>query len=109
MGMGMGMEGRTTVMLVSCDELPLPVQFEITPRTCEALLKWMNFAGLKSEDFLFLSRIHSSTNLGRLQYARILEHWVVELSLAPADYGTHSVQRTKATLIYRRTQNLRAV
>jgi integrase len=86
-----------------------PVQFEITPGTREALLKWMKLAGLKSEDFLFPSRIHSSPHLGTRQYARILEHWVVELGLDPADYGTHSVRRTKATLIYRRTKNLRAV
>jgi len=43
------------------------------------------------------------------QYARILEGWVEELGLDPADYGTHSMRRTKATLIYRRTKNLRAV
>jgi integrase len=86
-----------------------PVQFEITLGTREALLKWVKLAGLKSEDFLFPSRIHSSPHLGTRQYARILEHWIVELGLDPADYGTHSVRRTKATLIYRRTKNLRAV
>lgn len=86
-----------------------PVQFEITPGTREALLKWIKLAGLKSEDFLFPSRVHNSPHLGTRQYARILEHWVVELGLDPADYGTHSVRRTKATLIYRRTKNLRAV
>ncbi|MGJ7522687.1 tyrosine-type recombinase/integrase [Variovorax sp. LT1P1] len=86
-----------------------PVQFEITPGTREALLKWIKLAGLKSEDFLFPSRIHNSAHLGTRQYARILDHWVVELGLDPADYGTHSMRRTKATLIYRRTKNLRAV
>lgn len=86
-----------------------PVQFEITTGTREALLKWIMLAGLKSEDFLFPSRIHSSPHLGTRQYSRILEHWVVELGLDPVDYGTHSMRRTKATLIYRRTKNLRAV
>jgi len=38
-----------------------------------------------------------------------LEGWVVELGLDPADHGTHSMRRTKATLIYRRMENLRAV
>ena len=42
-------------------------------------------------------------------YARILGHWVDELGLDRAEYGTHSMRRTKATLIYRRTKNLRAV
>jgi len=48
-------------------------------------------------------------NLGTRQYARILGHWVDELGLDHAEYGTHSMRRTKATLIYRRTKNLRAV
>jgi hypothetical protein len=58
---------------------------------------------------LFPGRIHDSPHLGTRQYAQILEGWVVERGLDLADYGTHSMRRTKATLIYRRTKNLRAV
>jgi len=65
--------------------------------------------GINREDFVFPSRIHDSPHLGTRQYARILEGWVEELGLDPADYGTHSMRRTKATLIYRRTRNPRAV
>ena len=86
-----------------------PVQFEITPATRDAVQKWIKYAGLKSEDFVFPSRIHASPHLGTRQHARILEGWVEELGLNPADYGTHSLRRIKATLIYRRTKNLRAV
>ena len=86
-----------------------PVQFEITAPTRDALRKWIKAAGLKSENFLFPSRLHNSPHLGTRQYARILEHWVEQLGLDPADYGTHTMRRTKATLIYRRTKNLRAV
>ena len=86
-----------------------PVQFEITPATRDAVQKWIRQARLKSEDFLFPSRIHDSPHLGTRQYARILEGWVEELGLDPMAYGTHSIRRTKATLIYRRTKNLRAV
>jgi len=86
-----------------------PVQFELTPATREAVQKWIKQAGLKSEDFVFPSRIHGSPHLGTRQYARILDDWVEELGLDRADYGTHSMRRTKATLIYRRTKNLRAV
>ena len=86
-----------------------PVQFEITPATREAVQAWIKRAGLKQEDFLFPSRIHDSPHLGTRQYARILGGWVDDLGLDRADYGTHSVRRTKATLIYRRTKNLRAV
>lgn len=86
-----------------------PVQFEITAATREALAAWIRHAGLKPDNFLFPSRLHNSPHLGTRQYARILGHWVDELELDRADYGTHSMRRTKATLIYRRTKNLRAV
>jgi integrase len=86
-----------------------PVQFEITPGAREAVQKWIKYAGLKSEDFLFPSRLNDSPHLGTRQYARILGNWVGELGLDRADYGTHSMRRTKATLIYRRRKNLRAV
>jgi integrase len=86
-----------------------PVQFEITPVARDAVQKWIKHAGLKSEDFLFPSRLNDSPHLGTRRYARILGNWVDELGLDRADYGTHSLRRTKATLIYRRTKNLRAV
>jgi integrase len=86
-----------------------PVQFEITPPTREAVEAWIKHAGLKSEDFLFPSRVHASPHLGTRQYARIVDGWVKEIGLDTAAYGTHSMRRTKASLIYRRTRNLRAV
>ena len=86
-----------------------PVQFEITQPTRDTLQAWIKQAGLSSDDFLFPSRIHDSPHLGTRQYARILEGWIGELGLDTAAYGTHSIRRTKATLIYRRTKNLRAV
>lgn len=98
--------GRAVVMQHKAER---PVQFEITQVTREAVQNWIKKAGLRSEDFLFPSRIHRSPHLGTRQYARILDGWVGELGLDPADYGTHSMRRTKATLIDRRTGNLRAV
>ncbi|WP_218511770.1 tyrosine-type recombinase/integrase [Variovorax sp. dw_308] len=86
-----------------------PVQFELTQVTRDALQNSIKQARLKSDSFLFPSRVHDSPHLGTRQYARILERWVEELGLDRSDYGTHSMRRTKATLIYRRTKNLRAV
>jgi len=71
-----------------------PVQFEITQTTRDALQKWIKQAVLKSEQFLFPSRLHDSPHLRTRQYARILGHWVDELGLDRADYGTHSMRRT---------------
>jgi site-specific recombinase XerC len=86
-----------------------PVQFEITEPARAALRAWIRKAALKPDDYLFPSRLHDSPHLGTRQYARILGHWADELGLDRADHGTHSMRRTKATLIYRRTRNLRAV
>jgi integrase len=86
-----------------------PVQFEITSIARDAVQAWIKQAALRSEDFLFPSRLNESPHLGTRQYARILGNWVSELGLDCTAYATHSIRRTKATLIYRRTKNLRAV
>jgi integrase len=86
-----------------------PVQFEITEQTRDSLASWICQAKLKSDDYLFPSRIHDSPHLSTRQYARIVEHWVKSIGLDPSAYGTHTMRRTKATLVYRRTKNLRAV
>ena len=66
-------------------------------------------ARLKPEQFLFPSRVTKSPHLSTRQYSRIVGSWVESIGLDPAAYGTHSLRRTKSTLIYRRTRNLRAV
>ena len=64
---------------------------------------------MKADDFLFLSRLRESAHLGTRQYTRIVKRWIEEIGLERAAYGTHSIRRTKVSLIYRRTKNLRAV
>ncbi len=86
-----------------------PVQFEITEQTRAALLEWIKKAQLSNAKYLFPSRVSTSPHLSTRQYARIVEGWVGSAGLDSTAYGTHSMRRTKATLIYRRTKNLRAV
>jgi len=86
-----------------------PVQFEITEQTRDAIANWIDHEGLSGGDYLFKSRIHSSPHLSTRQYARIVSSWISQIGLEPANYGTHTLRRTKASLIYRRTKNLRAV
>jgi integrase len=86
-----------------------PVQFEITQATRDSVEAWIRAANLRPEDFLFPSRIHHSPHIGTRQYARVLHGWIQEIGLDPIGFGTHSIRRTKASLIYRRTKNLRAV
>jgi integrase len=86
-----------------------PVQFELTEQTRETVAAWIAKANLKSEAYLFPSRLRNSPHVSTRQYARIVHHWVSSIGLDPAAYGTHTMRRTKATLIYRRTKNLRAV
>jgi len=86
-----------------------PVQFEITEQTRKSVAEWIKASELKSDSFLFPSRIHDSLHLSTRQYARIVNDWVEEIGLDSTSYGTHTMRRTKPTLIYRRTKNLRAV
>lgn len=86
-----------------------PVQFEITEQTRVAVSSWIHHKRLSSGDYLFPSRIKSSPHLSRRQYARLLAKWLLAIGLDPSLYGTHSLRRTKASLIYKRTKNLRAV
>ena len=86
-----------------------PVQFEITEQTRKSIQSWIEAAQLRPPDYLFPSRVHDSPHLTRRQYARIVDRWVSEIGLDPALYGTHTLRRTKASLIYRRTKNIRAV
>ena len=97
---------RATVMQQKTSR---PVQFEITQPTRDAVGERIKQAGLGQKDYLFPSRIHESPHIGTRQYARIVDSRVTEIGLNPSEYGTHSMRRTKASLIYRRTKNLRAV
>ena len=86
-----------------------PVRFEITGRTRKSIEDWIDTAQQTENDYLFPSRVRRSPHLSTRQYARIVNDWVRAIGLDPSAYGTHSLRRTKATLIYRRTKNLRAV
>lgn len=86
-----------------------PVRFELTEPTRSAVSAWIDKAHLKPEQYLFPSRIGSSPHVSTRQYARIVHHWVAAVGLDSTAYGTHTMRRTKATLIYKRTKNLRAV
>ncbi len=85
------------------------VQFEITARTREAVTDWIETAELSASSYLFPSQLHSSMHLSTRQYSRMVESWVAGIGLDSTAYGTHSLRRTKASLIYRRTKNIRAV
>ena len=97
---------RATVMQQKTSR---PVQFEITAQTRVVITEWIKAEHLVGEDYLFPSRVASSSHLGTRQYARILKGWIEEINLDPASFGTHTMRRTKASLIYRRTKNIRAV
>jgi site-specific recombinase XerC len=99
----------TTRAMVLQKKTPRPAKFELTGQTRQALEAWIEKAQLRPDQYIFPSRLKGSPVLSTRQYARIVKSWVAEIGLAAADYGTHSLRRTKPTLIYKRTKNLRAV
>jgi integrase len=103
--------GAHVLSRASCTQqkTKLPVRFELTEQTREAIAAWIKEAHLSSAHFLFPSRFRRSPHLSTRQYARIVKSWIRMIGADPQEYGTHSLRRTKATLIYRRPKNLRAV
>ena len=86
-----------------------PVQFEITAPSRTSLQEWVNSANLKPNDYIFRSRSEPHSHISTRQYARLVKTWVRSIGLDPKLYGTHSLRRTKAALIYKQSKNLRAV
>ena len=85
-----------------------PVQFEITAPSRTSLQEWINSANLKPNDYIFRSRSEPYSHISTRQYARLVKVWARSIGLYPKLYGTHSLRRTKAALIYKQSKNLRA-
>lgn len=86
-----------------------PVQFELTEPARNSLTQWLERRGGTLADFVFPSRVNPEGHLSTRQYARLVNEWVTAIGLRSEDYGTHSLRRTKPSIIYKRTGNLRAV
>ena len=97
---------RSTVMQMKTKK---PVQFEITKQTRNSLSELIKSQNLSGTDYLFKSRFHKSDHITTRQYARLLKTWFVEIGLDPYEYATHSIRRTKVSMIYQKTKNIRAI
>ncbi len=86
-----------------------PVQFEITEQTRNSIRDMLDEMNLDGQDYLFRSSFKQSKHLSTRQYALIVKKWISSIGLEPMEYGTHSLRRTKPSLIYRKTKNLRVV
>ena len=85
------------------------VKFELTEQTRQAVDDYLRASGKRPGEFMFTRRRGSERSITTRQYARLVSEWLADIGLDPHLFGTHSLRRTKATLIYRRTGNLRAV
>jgi|SRR5262252_5826744 len=86
-----------------------PVRFELTEQTRQAVDAYLKIAGKTPSEFLFTGCRGRDRSITTRQYGRLVSDWIGSIGLDPKLFGTHSLRRTKATLIYRRTGNLRAV
>ena len=86
-----------------------PVQFELLGPARSSLLAWLERRGGSLDDFVFPSRVDHSNHISTRQYARLVDECVTGIGLRREDFGTHSLRRTKASIIYKQTGNLRAV
>ncbi len=90
-------------------ETQQPVQFEITEQARKAVQRWIESPTMFGCDDLWPSRFHGSPRLSTRQCARILRSWVTSIGLEASAFGTHSMRRTKAAKIHKKTGHLRAV
>ena len=103
-----GPEIRTRAMVIQ-QKTGRPVQFELMSDARTSLLAWLEQRGGTIDDFAFPSRVDQSDHLSTRQYARLVDEWVTAIGLRREEYGTHSLRRTKASIICKATGNLRAV
>jgi integrase len=85
-----------------------PVRFELSEQTRQAVDDYLRVTGKRPGELLFTGRRGPDRSMTTRQYARLVSEWIGSAGLDPRLFGTHSLRRTKATLIYRRTGNLRA-
>ncbi|RWM25602.1 tyrosine-type recombinase/integrase [Mesorhizobium sp.] len=104
----LGPEIRTRAMVMQ-QKTGRPVQFELMSDARSSLLAWLGWRGGTIDDYAFPSRIDPRRHMSTRQDARLVDEWVVAIGLRPEEYGTHSLRRTKASIICRATGNLRAV
>jgi len=86
-----------------------PAQFEVLEPTRGSILAWLERRGGTLDEFVFPNRIDHADHISTRQYVRLVDEWVTGIGLRPEDYGTHSLRRTKASIIFKQTGNLRAV
>ncbi|QYU68954.1 tyrosine-type recombinase/integrase [Leptolyngbya sp. 15MV] len=103
-----GSEVRSRAIVIQ-QKTNRPVQFELTSDVRVTLLAWLERRGGGTGDYLFPSRVDHMGHMSTRQYARLVDEWVTAIGLRKADYGTHSLRRTKAAMIYRATGNIRAI
>lgn len=85
------------------------VQFEITKQTRETMQAWIDKSNPELTDYLFPSPVRENEHLSTRQYGRLVKDWVASIDLNPSNYGTHTLRRTKVTIMYRQTKNIRAI
>jgi site-specific recombinase XerC len=103
-----GHQVRSRAMVIQ-QKTGRPVQFELLEPARSSVLAWLECRGGTVDEFAFPSRTDHADHISMRQYARLVDEWVTGIGLRPEDYGTHSLRRTKASIIYKQTGNLRAV
>lgn len=103
-----GADMRTRAIVIQ-QKTGRPVQFELTADVRASLVAWLQRRGGAADDYVFPSRVDHTGHLSTRQYARLVDEWVEAVGLRRAEYGTHSLRRTKASMIYRAAGNIRAI
>jgi integrase len=84
-------------------------QVRIGKSTIKALENLIKKEKKFEDDYLFTTERYPRKAMGRVYYSGLIKEWCKYLHLDPRDYSTHSIRRTRASIVYKQTGNIEAV
>jgi len=87
-----------------------PVEVTISETAREAIEALIAHNGIDDQHYLFTAPTRpKGEHMASVTYRKLVKDWCRLIHLDPAQYSTHSLRRTRPSIIYRRTGNLRSI
>ncbi len=76
----------------------------------EAIEALIAHNGIDDQHYLFTAPTRTKgEHMASITYRKLVKDWCRLIHLDPSQYSTHSLRRTRPSIMYRRTGNLRAI
>ena len=84
-----------------------PVEITLTQKTIDYVQDWLNSESIYYGYVFKGATIDSHLSIERYRVG--IKNWVKSIGLNPREYSTHSVRRTKPSIVYKETGNIEEV